>query len=361
MDSDNLPTDPMLEGHEPEENDEAEERRYRAIGIAALIGIAITGMVLFSASNVVESPAVHQFKHHPLRQAMGGAAPWSPLNGFTPSRLVLGHVRILDTIYTTDSIYLDVDLARQHVTVYNRNGTKTTFPISSGNKTIKDAIATPTGVFTVQNKTPLAISKQFKDAKLYWWIGVQGGVGFHGLDGTGYYWNLGHRPSSHGCIRMSREDVKTMYGMVHSGALIRVHDGEPARIFAFCRPSDTLGALLVDSASVHNRNLGRARLRSIMEGRYWVDPQPRLVHIAGKRLRWGMEVGDGTKVPKQSLPQNLIMKRLEPLREPLMADQCRFEEIRRWDFAAARAADSLADRERAVWETEKKEEPVYGE
>lgn len=359
MDSKYLSTDSDASEREQDVMPATEERRYRAIGIVALLCIGAVGLVLFSASNVVESHPVHRLHHPFVRTAADSSI--TLLTGFSPSRLVLSHVRILDTIYTTDSIYLDVDLSRQHVTVINRNGSRASFPISSGNKSIKDAIATPTGVFTVQSKTPLAISKQFKNAKLYWWVGVQGGVGFHGLDGNGYYWNLGKRPSSHGCIRMAREDVQKMYGMVHSGALIRVHDGDPARVVQFCRPGDTLGALVIDSAAVHNRNLGRARFHSIMAGLYWTNPQPRLVHLAGRRFRWGMEIGQSSKIPTQKLPESMLLRPLPMKRSMVVPDRSRPSTLDAWDLDAARIADSLDERDSATWEAEKKSEPEYGE
>ncbi len=338
----------------------AEERRYHAIGAVALLCIGAVGLLLLSASNVADSRVVYPISRWPI-VARDSSAPVSPLAGFTPSRLVLSHLRILDTIYTTDSVYLDVNLVTQHVTVVNRSGARRTFPISSGNKLIPQGIATPVGVFTVQNKTPLAISKQFKNAKLYWWIGVQGGVGFHGLDGTGYYWNLGRRPSSHGCIRMAREDIKQMYSMVHPGALIRVHDGDPARVVQFCAAADTNGATIIDSASVHNRNLGRSRLSSIMAGSYWTAPQPRIVHLAGKRLRWGMEVGEGEKIPKQTLPGSMLLAKLAPRGIGAAPDRLRPAVLDSWSLAAVRIADSLRSHERVTWEKEKTAEPEYGE
>ncbi|MCE2503417.1 MAG: L,D-transpeptidase [Chlorobi bacterium] len=54
-----------------------------------------------------------------------------------------------DTLYTTDSIYLEVDLTRQNVTVHSRDGKSRTFPISSDTPYISEGMATPTGIFTL--------------------------------------------------------------------------------------------------------------------------------------------------------------------------------------------------------------------
>jgi hypothetical protein len=212
-------------------------------------------------------------------------------------------LRPLDTVYTTDSVYLEVNLDRQNVTVHRRGGESRSFLISSGTPYIREGMSTPTGIFTVQNMTPMALSRQFNNARLHHWIGVQGGVGFHGLDGTGYYGYLGKRPSSHGCMRMAKDQIREMYGMVHPGALIMVHDGSPARVVAFCDADDTVGAQVIDSAAVYNRNLGKERMQTLMSGRLWVDPQPRLVHLARQRFRWGMQMGDANRIPRQQIPE----------------------------------------------------------
>lgn len=232
--------------------------------------------------------------------------------GLAPARYIQAHLNVRDTLFTTDSLYLDADLSRQNVTVRYRNGKSRTFLISSGNPVISKAIATPTGIFTVQSKLPVAISRQFDDAKLYNWIGVYGGVGFHGLEGNGYYWNLGKRPSSHGCIRMAREEIKEMYSMVHVGAPIVVHDGNPARVIAFCDPSDTLDADVIDSVRARQRGIGKARITALYEGRFFENPPPRLVHIAGTRVDWHIDAGTESRIPKQNIPISL---RLPPLAE----------------------------------------------
>ncbi len=217
--------------------------------------------------------------------------------------MVLSRTKVLDTVYTTDSVYLEINLTKQNVSVHRHDGSSRTFLISSGNPHIRDGMSTPEGLFTVQNMTPLALSRQFNNARLHHWVGVQGGIGFHGLDGSGYYGYLGVRPSSHGCLRMSRDEIKQMYAMVHPGALIMVHYGDPARVVAFTTPDDTVGATIIDSAAVYNRKLGSERLTMLYEGEYWSAPVPRLVHLAGQRVRWGMEIGRGNKIPKQKLPR----------------------------------------------------------
>ena len=224
-------------------------------------------------------------------------------HGLHPARLIQSHLDVRDTLYTTDSVYLEVNLTKQNVTVHHRERSSRTFLVSSGTPYISDGMATPTGIFTVQNKVPLALSRQFNNARLHHWIGVNGGIGFHGLEGSGYYGYLGVRPSSHGCIRMSRHEIKEMYGMIHVGAPILVHYGEPARVVAFCDPADTLDAFIIDSTTARIRGLGDERIQALYSGRLFQTDQPRLVHIAGTRVAWHIDAGSKKKIPKQEIPE----------------------------------------------------------
>lgn len=281
-------------------------------------------------------------------------------SGIRLSSLVMAHARYLDTIYTTDSAYLEINLRKQRVVLNRRNGSSASFPVSTGNPYISEGMSTPAGVFTVQNKTPMAISKQFNDAKLHWWIGIQGGVGFHGLDGNGYYWNLGVRPSSHGCVRMAREDIAQLYKMVRPGMLILIHNGSPGRIVEFCSLADTAGATVIDSASVYSRNLGSKRLRSILDSKAWVDPQPRLVHLAGQRLRWGLPMVESTAIPKQNVP-NYQFRSVEFVHSHEGTGQDRTVQIAsaRWSLHTQRYLDSLERVEKKQWEEEQSIDPVF--
>lgn len=277
------------------------ERNYRSLGIliAAGLGIFIAVMVLATSVDTGTVTA-DTLSADSLRDA--ASAEEAITSSIPPPAMVLSRMRPRDTVYTTDSIYLEVNLKRQDVTVHFRDGASRTFLVSSGNPYISEGMATPAGLFTVQNKVPMAISRQFNDARLHHWIGVQGGVGFHGLDGSGYYGYLGVRPSSHGCMRMSKEEIAKMYTMVHPGALIMVHNGTPARVVAFCDSTAIHGAEVIDSVAVHRRGLGKERLQTLYDGRFWTDPSPRLVHLAGQRFRWGLEIGDAKRIPQQKVP-----------------------------------------------------------
>lgn len=330
--------------------------RDRRLGVAAVVGVAALFGLMLLWSNF---PDEGELQASSIRSDTSDVDKVPPVG---MPELVLSRMNIRDTVYTTDSVYLDVNLKRQHVTVQFRSGNSRTFRISSGNPYISEGMATPAGLFTVQNQVPMAISKQFNDARLHHWIGIQGGVGFHGLDGSGYYGHLGVRPSSHGCVRMARHEIAEMYKLVHPGALILVHNGSPARSVAFCEPDDTVGAELIDSAAVYNRSLGKERMRALYEGRYWLEQRPRLVHLARQRVRWGLEAGDARRIPRQQMPRASYMAGAKKhLRLSVRADRSFVDPLRSGIQARLVAElDSLRARERKQI-TEEQRNVQYGE
>lgn len=187
-------------------------------------------------------------------------------NSGTP--LFISYPPLKDTIYILSDYYIKLSLRNQNVEIVFRNDSSVSFNISSGTSRLEKGKDTPTGIYTVQSKSPLAISKQFENAELINWIGFNGNIGFHGLNGNKYYWRLGKAPSSHGCIRISREDGAKLYSMVKRGTPVMVVDSEPARIFAFANPSDfdpNTDIILVEKGLYQSKILGE-RLQSLYKG-----------------------------------------------------------------------------------------------
>lgn len=200
---------------------------------------------------------------------------------------------LCDTVYVTGDRYIDVSLEEQRVVLRYRNGDTASYPISSGNRFVRDGMETPTGIYSVQGKSPMAVSKQFDDAKLHSWIGFNGNIGFHGLDGNGYYRTLGVRPSSHGCVRMGREDIKKLYKEVRTGTPVIVHSWRPARVLAFADTTfDKTRALrIVSRTKEHTRSLNK-RLELLYAGRLCAAALPPVYMDDTTRLRpGGYDVG----------------------------------------------------------------------
>ncbi len=202
--------------------------------------------------------------------------------------------RLCDTVYVTGDRYLDVSLVEQRVTLRYRNGDTLAYPISSGNRFISDGMATPTGIYSVQGKSPMAVSRQFDDAKLHSWIGFNGNIGFHGLDGNGYYRTLGVRPSSHGCLRMARDDIKNLYTQVRTGTPVIVHGDYPARVLAFADTASFSQArgIRLGSRTKEYTNLLKKRLDLLYSGKLYASALPPVFMDDTTRLRpGGYEIG----------------------------------------------------------------------
>ncbi len=138
-----------------------------------------------------------------------------------------------DTIYVLGDTYIELPLQEQYVYIYRRNRSVLVLPISSGTDKVPKGIKTRTGLFAVQSKLRKAISRQFNNAALINWVGYNYNIGFHGLATSGYYRYLGNKASSHGCVRIAREDGDSLYRSVKLGTPVMVYEDEPARIFKF--------------------------------------------------------------------------------------------------------------------------------
>jgi hypothetical protein len=218
----------------------------------------------------------------------------------------LSYVSVQDTVYVLGDKYIEISLKEQMARLRYRDGKMVEFKISSGNKFIREGMETPTGIFAVQGKMEMAKSKQFNDAKLHWWVGFNGNIGFHGLDGNGYYWNLGNRPSSHGCVRIGREDGKKLFKSVEKGTPVIVFKEAPARILAFGDSTQYNPSRDVKLATrgAEQTKMLKARMKNLYSGKHFVYNTNK-VFLDGKTPLWmyGFETGEQTKVPsKQERP-----------------------------------------------------------
>ncbi len=255
---------------------------------ALLYGSVLVGIPngMSNSSSNLASPAIHtpmatdSLRHIRLRQNL------------LPH---LEFVRVRDTVYVLGDRFVEVSLQTQRLTVRFRNGDTLSLPISSGNPDVKDGMATSTGIFSVQNKTLVALSKQFGNTKMLWWIGFNYNTGFHGLERDSYYRYLGKRPSSHGCLRMAREDVERLYKVMDVGVPVMVYDAAPSRVLAFADSTtfDTQTALRLASRGKILGKIMSKRLDFLHRGQLYVR-QPFAVYLDGKTsLRpGGYEIGD---------------------------------------------------------------------
>jgi hypothetical protein len=177
-------------------------------------------------------------------------------------------IKAKDTIHLLGNEYLEIRLQEQKTYLIRRADTSIVYRISTGNAAIEKGLSTPAGFFTVQSKSPIAISKQFENAELYNWIGFNGNIGFHGLKKTGYYASLGIRPSSHGCVRIGKESGLDLYKRVRLGTPVIVYQNKPAleMVFSTIREFDPSEDILLNNYPMANRKLFARRLNNISNG-----------------------------------------------------------------------------------------------
>lgn len=206
---------------------------------------------------------------------------------------------VKDTIYVLGDEYIEICLKSQTAKLIKRNGETYEYKISSGNPYISKGMETTPGIFTVQSKSQKAISRQFDNAELFWWVGFNGNIGFHGLAGNGYYHHLGVRPSSHGCVRISREDGKDLYDRVKIGTPVMVYKNEPARVLAFAdwdlfaKSSSTI--LITDNSELNK--VFKKRLENLYSGKAYTKNKYRIFIDGATRLRnLRIDVGEFEKV-----------------------------------------------------------------
>lgn len=208
-----------------------------------------------------------------------------------------------DTVYTDKEIWLELRIDEQRVYVHNRNGKTKSYPVSTGNKFLNKGIESRPGLFAIFLKEELHLSSQFDDAKMFYYMPFNMGIGFHSLAGTGYYGNLGVRPSSHGCIRMAAADVKELFKECPVGTLVLVHRGNTARVVAFAPEGFKNDR---DYTKDDYMNLLAYNLNSLYLGKYFINPPKRFIIDPAIIPRIGYYIGTTDDIPeKQQIPLNL--------------------------------------------------------
>ncbi len=244
-----------------------------------------------------------------------------------------------DTVYTDKDIYLELRIDEQRVYVHYKDGHVKSYPVSTGNKFLNKGIESRPGLFAIFLKEELHLSSQFDDAKMFYYMPFNMGIGFHSLAGTGYYGNLGVRPSSHGCIRMSASDVKVMFKECQVGTLVLVHRGSSARVIAFA-PEGFKNER--EYTKDDYMNLLAYNLNSLYEGKYFINPPKRFIIDPAVIPRIGYFIGSTDDIPeRQQIP--LALNTPEMKNDVLGAGHENFESIDKLDSSIAKELGLDAD------------------
>ena len=210
---------------------------------------------------------------------------------------------VLDTVYTDKDVWYELRVNEQHVYQHWRDGRVRKFPVSTGNKFISKSVEARPGVFAIFYRNPHHKSSQFDDASLYHFQTFNQGIGFHSLSGTGYYGNLGVRPSSHGCIRMSHKDAEQMFEDAEMGTLVLVHyGGKHARTVGFA-PKGFKGK---EYTIEEQKKMLAENLFNVLNGNYYVADREYFVVNPKAIPMSGIYVAYDKKLPKsQKMPARL--------------------------------------------------------
>ncbi|MGE5798263.1 MAG: L,D-transpeptidase [Ignavibacteria bacterium] len=199
-----------------------------------------------------------------------------------------------DTLYTFDSSFVEVNLKLQKGFLHKRNGETKEFLISSGTARLEEGVDTQEGLFVIKAKLKEWHSRQFDSTLLINWMGFNHGIGFHALQGNGYYRNLGKRRSSHGCIRISRQTSNELFESVSSGTPVLVHSGNNAVSIGFANRFENY--LYPDYYELYS-SLPK-RYQEIYSGRYFIAPQPKILIDRKNVYHSGLPIGNSEKIPE---------------------------------------------------------------
>jgi hypothetical protein len=210
-------------------------------------------------------------------------------------------VGLKDTVYTDKDCWLELRIDQQMLYQHWRNGKVEKYGISSGNKYLSRSIESRPGLFAIFVKVERHESSQYNNAEMYHFMPFNQGIGFHSLNGTGYYGNLGVRPSSHGCIRMRHDEVKKVFKDCPLGTLVLAHRGYTARTVGFAPE----GYENKDSLSKEEEKyLLASNLYNVLEGNYFVSERkffvvnPKTIPVSGVYMGYDAKLPEKQKTKK---------------------------------------------------------------
>ncbi len=208
---------------------------------------------------------------------------------------------IKDTVYTSFNCWLELRIDQQMLYQHFRDGKVNSYPISSGNKYLSKGVDSRPGLFTIFFKTTHHQSTQFNNADMYHFMPFNQGIGFHSLDGTGYYGNLGKAPSSHGCIRMRHQDAQKIFNDCPLGTLVLASRGYSSRAVDFA-PEDFKND--TEFSKDEYKTMLAANLYNILEGKYYISERkffvvnPEIIPKSGIYIAYDKQIPEKQLLPK---------------------------------------------------------------
>lgn len=211
-----------------------------------------------------------------------------------------------DTVYTDMDCWLELNVSEQRLYQHWRNGKTETYLVSTGAKNgDPTSLESRPGLFAIFMKTEHHKSSQFNSANMYHFMPFNQGIGFHSIDGTGYYAHLGVRPSSHGCIRMKHNDAEKLFSDCPMGTLVLVTKGRSARVVAFA-PKDFRNDH--EYSKEDYKWMLATNLRNLLTGNYFTEERERFILDPKVIPKSGVYSGYDVDVPeKQIIPRGFAV------------------------------------------------------
>ena len=175
--------------------------------------LALTGSCVF-ATAVASTPASALETYEAQMEASDAAsqARIDMLDAFGPKIVNPGHYLWRDVPESAGPARVVISLSDQMAYLYRGDTLVAAAAISTG----RDDKPTPSGIFSVYNKTPMHHSNKYDDAPMpFAQFFEHHGIAMH----AGY--NPGH-PASHGCVRLPSGFAKKLYSVTDVGTPVFV-------------------------------------------------------------------------------------------------------------------------------------------
>ena len=172
------------------------------------VALALTGSCVF-ATTIASTPA-QALETYEAQMAASDAASQARVDmaeAFGPKALRPGQYLWRDVPEAAGPQRVVISLSEQMAYLYRGATLVAATTISSG----RDSKPTPTGVFSILNKTPMYRSKKYENAAMpYAQFFEPHGIALH----AGY---VGDEPNSHGCVHLPSAFAKKLYSVTDIG------------------------------------------------------------------------------------------------------------------------------------------------
>ena len=177
------------------------------------LALALTGSCVL-ATTVATTPASALETYEAKMQASDAAsqAGADMLEAFGPKILKPGQYVWRDVPESAGPQRVVISLSDQMAYLYRGDSLMAATTISSG----RDSKPTPTGIFSILNKTPMYRSKKYDNAPMpYAQFFDPAGIALH----AGY---VGDEPNSHGCVHLPTAFAKKLYSVTDIGTPVYI-------------------------------------------------------------------------------------------------------------------------------------------